>query len=189
MVIQRLSLSYCGIFCQTKYFQVVFDKGQINIYCLFTGLTKMISQVSDRPMESKEFIGIRKKLNKTQKELALLLGTSLKTVRSYEQGWRNIPTHAERQLYLLISRKNSNNKQKPCWFVKKCPSERKEQCPAWEFQAGKLCWFVCGTICEGTIQKNWDEKMEICRSCEIYKSMTTSQMGSSVIRYAETNIC
>jgi DNA-binding transcriptional regulator YiaG len=36
-------------------------------------------------MDSKEFTYIRKKLNKTQKEMAEMLGTSTKAVRSYEQ--------------------------------------------------------------------------------------------------------
>ena len=53
-------------------------------------------------MESKEFAELRKKLNKTQKELAILLGVSLKAIGSYEQGWRTIPNHIERQLLYLV---------------------------------------------------------------------------------------
>ncbi len=123
-------------------------------------------------MDSEEFKSLRIKLNKTQSELALLLGTSLKAIRSYEQGWRNIPAHAERQLYLLVSTKNvANKKQRPCWVIKKCPLKRKRQCPAWEFRAGTLCWVINGTICEGVIQRNWNEKMEICQSCEVWNSL------------------
>jgi len=123
-------------------------------------------------MDSKEFKHLRSVLNKTQHELALLLGTSLKAIRSYEQGWRNIPTHAERQLYLLVSRKNmAEKKQKPCWIIKKCPSKRKKLCPAWEFQAGTLCWFINGTVCEGVVHKNWKEKMVVCRSCEVWDAL------------------
>ena len=47
-------------------------------------------------MNSKEFIYFRKKLNKTQKQMAQLLGTSLKAIHSYEQGWRSVPPSAER---------------------------------------------------------------------------------------------
>ena len=50
-------------------------------------------------MEKKIFTQMRKHLGKTQKELAELLGVSVKSVSSYEQGWRNIPPHVERQLY------------------------------------------------------------------------------------------
>jgi len=123
-------------------------------------------------MDSKEFAYARQKLNKTQKEMAELLGTSLKAVHSYEQGWRPVPAHAERQLFFLLSRMSGLNKgQKSCWVIKRCPSERKKQCPAWEFHAGKLCWFINGTICEGTVQKNWQEKMKICRTCEVLSSL------------------
>lgn len=119
-------------------------------------------------MEAKEFSIIRKKLNKTQKQMAQLLGTSLKAIHSYEQGWRSIPVHAERQLFFLLARARAkDNNMKSCWTVKKCPTARKKQCPAWEFQAGKLCWFVSGTICCGTSQSSWKEKIKICRSCEV----------------------
>lgn len=119
-------------------------------------------------MDSKEFKYLRLKLNKTQRELALLLGTSLKAIRSYEQGWRNIPTHAERQLYLLVSMKMKDKKQRPCWVIKKCPPSQKKQCPAWEFQAGKLCWFINGTICEGVVHRKWKDKVNICKKCKVW---------------------
>jgi hypothetical protein len=123
-------------------------------------------------MDSKEFAYARQKLNKTQKEMAELLGTSLKAVHSYEQGWRSVPAHAERQLFFLLSRISGLNKgQKSCWVIKKCPSELRKQCPAWEFHAGRLCWFINGTICEGMVQKNWQEKMKICRTCEVLSSL------------------
>ena len=122
-------------------------------------------------MDRKEFSHFRKRLNKTQKQMAQLLGTSVKAIHSYEQGWRSIPTHAERQLLFLVSRiKEGNKGQKPCWNIKKCPLERKRQCPAWEFQAGSLCWFINGTICEGIVHRDWKEKMKTCQSCEVFTS-------------------
>ena len=123
-------------------------------------------------MDSKEFNKLRKKLNKSQQQMAQLLSVSIKAVQSYEQGWRNIPTHMERQMFFLLSRVEGNQKgRKPCWVIKKCPPNIKKQCPAWEFQAGKLCWFINGTICEGEVQQNWKEKMKICRECEVLKSL------------------
>jgi hypothetical protein len=119
-------------------------------------------------MDSKEFSYIRKKLIKTQKQMAQLLGTSVKAVHSYEQGWRTVPPYVERQIFFLVSRMRGGKKaQKPCWVIKHCPNEIKKQCPAWEFKAGMLCWFINGTICEGTVHKNWKEKMKICRECEV----------------------
>ena len=119
-------------------------------------------------MDKKEFVRIRKKLRKTQKQMAQLLGLSIKSIHSYEQGWRSVPPHVERQLYFLISRIRSvDYNLKPCWTIKRCPPGRKKKCPAWEYKAGKLCWFINGTICEGVVQKNWEEKIKICRSCEV----------------------
>ena len=123
-------------------------------------------------MESKEFKLFRKKLKKTQAQMAQLLGVSLKAVHSYEQGWRRVPAAVERQLYFLTAKHNSQKgKIKACWQVKKCGPDRKRKCPAWEFGAGELCWFINGTICDGTAQKDWKEKMKICRSCEVFESL------------------
>ncbi len=122
-------------------------------------------------MDKKEFSHFRKKLNKTQKQIAQLLGTSVKAVHSYEQGWRSVPAHVERQIFFLVSNMRGTTKaRKPCWTIMKCPPEKKKQCPAWEFQSGKLCWFINGTICDGSVYKNWKEKMKICRSCEVLAS-------------------
>ena len=132
-------------------------------------------------MDSKEFIYFRKKLNKTQKQMAQLLGISIKAIHSYEQGWRSIPPSAERQMFFLISRTAENRKRrKPCWAIKKCSHKQKAQCPAWEFKTGKLCWFINGTICEGSVQKSWKKKMKICRSCEVFLTYFSSK-GRSFI--------
>ena len=115
-------------------------------------------------MESEQFAFYRKKLGLTQKELAQLLVTSIKAIHSYEQGWRNIPESVERQLFFLISSQNPPvSGSKNCWKIKKCPPARKKTCPACKFKAGHLCWFINGTICEGEIQKNWQEKIEVCK--------------------------
>ncbi|MFH0843851.1 MAG: helix-turn-helix transcriptional regulator [Pseudomonadota bacterium] len=120
-------------------------------------------------MNNQDFSHFRKELGKTQKEMAELLGTSLKAVHSYEQGWRNIPVSAERQILFLTSKKLEKIKKlSPCWKVKKCPSERKKKCPAWEFKAGTMCWFINGTICAGGVQKDWGKKMSICKKCDVF---------------------
>lgn len=123
-------------------------------------------------MNKNEFKKYRQRLNKTQKQMAALLGTSLKAIHSYEQGWRNVPVHIERQVYFLMSRFARNSKAaRACWTIKKCSPEQKKRCPAWEFASGDLCWFINGTICEGRPQKDWNEKMKVCRSCEVFKSV------------------
>jgi len=116
-----------------------------------------------------EFVGIRKQLDKTQQQMARLLGTSVKAVRSYEQGWRSIPPHAERQtLFLLFLKEKDHQDDIPCWEILDCPLFLKVHCPAWEFRAGTLCWFINGTICGGMVQPNWAEKIKMCRNCPAF---------------------
>jgi len=116
-------------------------------------------------MDKELFSKARKRLGKTQRELAELLGVSLKAVQSYEQGWRRVPLHVERQLYFLLAnhRGRDATATKTCWVLKKCRD--KERCPAWEFQAGHLCWFLNGTRCD--CGDNAEDKLETCRQCEI----------------------
>jgi DNA-binding transcriptional regulator YiaG len=124
-------------------------------------------------MESSDFLIIRKKLKKTQKEIATLLGISLKAVCSYEQGWRSIPGHVERQLLFLLFRKQKKTIEKlNCWDLKKCPEEKKMKCPAWEFDSGEFCWFINGTICECAAKKTWQEKIKVCKDCIVLKHIT-----------------
>lgn len=111
-------------------------------------------------------------MDKTQKQIAQLLGVSLKAIHSYEQGWRAIPAHAERQILFLTAMKNrSKSGKKACWTQLKCPTEKRNRCPAWEYKAGDLCWFVNGTICDGRPNRDWKTKMAVCRDCSVYSKL------------------
>ncbi|MHC4489824.1 MAG: helix-turn-helix domain-containing protein [Planctomycetota bacterium] len=119
-------------------------------------------------MDKKEFSQIRHHIGKTQSQMAQLLGISLKAIQSFEQGWRNIPVHVERQvLFLLVMKRRHNKRNTPCWV------EIRGNCPAWEFQSGHLCWFINGTICEGEVQESWHEKMKMCRECKVFRPILT----------------
>ena len=122
-------------------------------------------------MKKSEFSTIRRFLGKTQSQMAQVLGVSSKAIQSFEQGWRNIPVHAERQALFLLGLRKLQKKDKPCWVIQKCPTETRQNCPAWELQAGKLCWFINGTICHGQVQENWQKKMKICRQCKVFRTM------------------
>ena len=122
-------------------------------------------------MEKGEFSDIRHLLGKTQVQMARLLGVSLKAIQSFEQGFRKVPVHIERQLLFLLSHSKSPKRKSSCWKVKNCPVKKRENCPAWEYRLGHLCWFINGTICDGSIHENWNEKMKICRSCEVFTNM------------------
>ena len=126
-------------------------------------------------MDKHEFSHARARLGKTQAETAKLLRTSLKAIQSYEQGWRAVPPHAESQILLLVGLKAGRKGGKACWLVRHCPPERRRQCPAWEFKAGTLCWFINGTMCEGKPQHGWQEKMKICRSCNVLTGLLKAE--------------
>ena len=120
-------------------------------------------------MDKKEFRHFRQKLQKTQKEMAQLLGTSLKAVESYEQGWRNIPAQVERQvLFFLAMKMERFERPALCWDIRNCTPEMRQSCPAWEFKSGHLCWFINGTICQGKPQASWRQKMVLCKKCKVF---------------------
>ena len=124
-------------------------------------------------MDNSRFKQIRTRLAKTQKELAKLLAVSIKAVHSYEQGWRKIPHHVERQLYFLLSRtvQHKPDPVPPCWDRLNCPEEKLKTCPAWEFQSGDLCWFINGTRCNGQEYTTWPDKMAACENCPVFQSI------------------
>jgi len=132
-------------------------------------------------MESNKFKDIRATLSKTQKELAQLLGVSIKAIHSYEQGWRKIPHHVERQLLFLLSRVllTGGKLSDKCWDIQKCPEKKLKKCPAWEFKSGDLCWFINGTKCSGEAHNSWEDKMEECRTCKVFKSFFENQEKES----------
>jgi len=125
-------------------------------------------------MEKNEFSQIRRRLGKTQVQMAQLLSTSLKAIQSFEQGWRNIPVHIERQVFFLLAKHRPRDRvDRPCWVILECPAETRRHCPAWEFQSGDLCWFINGTICQGKVQ-GWQKKISLCRQCKVFQPILSS---------------
>ena len=123
------------------------------------------------PMRTLDFIEARRRLGKTQAQMAGILGISLKAVQSFEQGWRNIPQHVERQLLFLSCLEAAEGADpRPCWEVRPCPPETKERCIAWQVKGGRFCWFVTGTLCEGVDQGSWEQKIQACRQCEVFQA-------------------
>jgi DNA-binding XRE family transcriptional regulator len=123
-------------------------------------------------MDSREFHVIRRRLGKSQVQLARLLGASLRAVQSFEQGWREVSAPVERQMLFLFYMKSvPTTSIRPCWDIRKCEAKTREKCPAREFKAGHICWFINGTICNGKIQESWNKKMQLCRQCQVFKSV------------------
>ena len=123
-------------------------------------------------MDGTRFAQVRHYLEKTQAEMAVLLGVSAKAVQSFEQGWRKVPAHTERQLLFLVYLKRlPAETSAPCWDKRACEPETRQSCMAWELRAGNFCWFVNGTACKGRVQENWREKMRLCQRCEVFQSL------------------
>lgn len=123
-------------------------------------------------MKGKELAQIRHYLGKTQNQLARLLCVSPKAIESFEQGWRPVPVYAERYILFLLSIKKSLDKNaRPCWQIRNCSLEMRENCPAWEFKAGNFCWFINGTFCQGEVQEGWEKKIKLCQQCKVFRSI------------------
>ena len=124
-------------------------------------------------MDRQQFSQIRRYLGKSQSQLARLLSISPKTIQSFEQGFRPIPSYIERQVLLFLSLKKLSSEVTvtPCWEIKNCPSEWKQNCFVWELKARHFCWFISGTFCQGECQNTWHKKIKLCRQCEIFRSM------------------
>lgn len=125
-------------------------------------------------MQKADFFKIRKKLSKTQKEMAALLGISIKTVESYEQGLRNIPVNVERIVYFLLFKLNMEkfNGKETCWNIKKCSAHSRENCISWTAKEGFFCWFLTGKFCahEKLISNKTNGN---CFNCSFFKNNLT----------------
>ena len=123
-------------------------------------------------MKTSEFLVFRNRLHKTPSQLAQLLGVSEQLVHTYETGEIQISEEHEGRLYFLLSRMLSEDvARQPCWKIKNCSNEKKLNCPAWEFQSGRICWLINGTVCEENQNKPWPEKWKTCRECPVIESI------------------
>lgn len=137
-------------------------------------------------MDGPQVAQIRSRLGKSQAEMAHLLGISCKAMQSFEQGWRRVPVHVERQLlFLLCLEQRPVQGSEPCWEARNCPPGIREKCVAWELQAGHLCWFVTGTMCEGRPRSSWQEKMELCQQCRVFSSVVPTSDEEGPIKYGQ----
>ena len=64
----------------------------------------------------------------------------------------------------------TDNKEQ-CWDFLKCPTDRKEKCPAYPNQ-GRICFSVTGTLCRGEVQGSYQAKKPECLAkCAFYKEV------------------
>jgi transcriptional regulator with XRE-family HTH domain len=133
----------------------------------------------ERRMDGPEFARLRASLGKSQRELAELLGLSLKAVESYEQGWRNVPAHVERLLYFLLFKLNEDDlkSEDPCWKTKGCPDETRSKCVAFVAKEGRFCWFFTGRLC--ATAKSGEADSRGCYSCDVFARMLAKVDGGA----------
>ncbi len=79
-----------------------------------------------------------------------------------------------------------------CWEVKKCGREpggsrvdRLGVCPAATERrldgvhggtnAGRACWVVAGTLCDGQLQGTYAKKAASCSTCDFYRAVAREQ--------------
>ena len=116
---------------------------------------------------------VRKSLGRTQAELAAALGISVKAVQSYEQGWRRVPTRTVIQLLVLLDlQERSTEGQAPCWEIRGCAPDLKQQCAAYTMTQGRFCWFVGAKTCLGEeAQEDGEEKVLPCLACPVVQRL------------------
>jgi len=79
-------------------------------------------------VDKTELSQIRHHLGKTQWQMAQLLGAFLKALESFEQGWRNIPVHIERQALLLMAFKSFQNNRARRFQLSVCECAHPSSC-------------------------------------------------------------
>jgi len=112
---------------------------------------------------------IRDTLGKSQSEFADLLGVSTRAVQSYEQGWRPVPLYIQKlaATLLFLSWRKEGGRPSPCWKVRRCPPEKRETCPAFQFDAGDVCWLLHGTPCKEPGRGEETGRPTNCFSCPV----------------------
>jgi transcriptional regulator with XRE-family HTH domain len=112
---------------------------------------------------------VRKALGKSQSKLAALLGASTRAVQSYEQGWRPTPNHVQKMagLLLALNARRQLGRPSPCWKTRRCPRDVRATCPAYQLQAGELCWLLTGNSCRQVKEPSWEPKLAKCRECPV----------------------
>ncbi|GAB4277827.1 MAG: hypothetical protein Kow0092_33620 [Deferrisomatales bacterium] len=85
-----------------------------------------------------------------------------------------------------------------CWEFKRCgrqPGGTRARelgvCPAATaagshginggIQAGRICWRVAGTLCEGTLQGTWAQKIGQCARCDFHRAVREEEGAACVM--------
>ena len=113
---------------------------------------------------------IRAQLSMTQTKVAQALGISVRAIQSYEQGWREVPTHILVQLLVLAAAyRSSSPERKACWKITGCLPEIQRKCPC-RCTDGRLCWLVSGRMCAGHTSNKCND-LTTCLKCQVVQQI------------------
>lgn len=127
-------------------------------------------------MASRSYIdlkAVRRKVGLSQAEFADLIGASLRTVQSCEQGWRNPSPAVEKAAILLLmaDRHGAEFGEHTCWDSLQCSEGERRGCLVYNTRQGHLCWLLSGHICKGIRLHSWEEKKKLCAECSFFKEL------------------
>ena len=116
---------------------------------------------------------VRKRMGLSQSEFADLIGVSLRTVQSCEQGWRNPSPSVEKAALLLLmaERHGVDFSGHTCWDSVQCSMGEREACLVYQTRQGHLCWLLSGHICKGIRLHSWDDKKRLCAECDFFREL------------------
>lgn len=116
---------------------------------------------------------IRAEVGLTQQEFADMLGVSVRTVQSCEQGWRNPGASVEKAaLLLLVARRNGADCSQPmCWEAVDCSEAERRACLVFQTRQGHLCWLLSGNLCQGAPLHSWEDKKAVCTRCAFFRKL------------------
>ncbi len=116
---------------------------------------------------------VRAEAGLTQTELADVIGVSVRTVQSCEQGWRNPSAAVEKAALLLLSakRNGADCTQPMCWEAVGCREEERRACLVFQTRQGHLCWLLSGNLCQGAHLRSWDDKKAACTRCAFFRKL------------------
>ncbi len=110
---------------------------------------------------------VRDELKLSQPQLADLVGVSVRTVQSCEQGWRKPSVALEKSLLLLLmaSRNASHLAERVCWETRGAEPGVCERCLVRRCRQAHLCWLFSGNLCQGKRLRSWSDKKAVCGEC------------------------
>ncbi len=81
--------------------------------------------------------------------------------------------------YMKCGRSPENQKRTQC---KKCPATMETSFNGMNegLNAGRSCWLVAGTFCDGETSGTFAEKIKTCKDCEFYKDVHTNADQTSL---------